>query len=76
MNKEAATTDAGMYVVTLRKVRATWYYFTTNPQGGGFGSNLCGSQSAALRRAVENLPAGTCYRLVVNERDRGVQVRQ
>jgi hypothetical protein len=49
--------------VTLRKERATWNWFTTNPQGGGFGSNLCGPKHAAMARALQNIPDGAEYEL-------------
>lgn len=52
--------------VTLDKHRATWHYFTTNPQGGGFGSNNCGPKYVALHRATQYIPKGEQYMLVVN----------
>ena len=64
-----------MWHIRLDKHRATWYYFTENPQGGGFGSNNCGPKSHALHRARANIPLGSQYRLTVNGRDRGVLVR-
>lgn len=39
-----------MYTVRMDKYRATWNYFTTNPQGGGFGSNYCGPKYIALAK--------------------------
>ena len=65
----------GRPVVTLRKERATWYWFVTNPQGGGFGSNHCGAQRVALAAALRPYPDGFAYRLVVNDKDRGVQMK-
>ena len=47
-----------LYTVTLRKYRSTWHYFTNNPQGGGFGSNHCGSKAVALSAAMRGVPAG------------------
>lgn len=67
--------DAGTYVVTLRKVRSTWYYYTKNPEGGGFGSNHCGARKAALNQALINIPAGASYRLIIDERDHGMHVQ-
>lgn len=61
--------------VSMHKYRATWQYFTTNPQGGGFGSNYCGPQYIALARAIENIPSGTSYRLTINGNDRGIRVK-
>src|SRR5271166_2427000 len=37
-----------MFHVRLNKYRSTWNWFTTNPQGGGFGSNYCGPRYIAL----------------------------
>lgn len=61
--------------VTMDKYRATWTYFTRNEVGGGCGSNYCGPQYIALARAVENIPSGTRYELVINGRSRGAQVK-
>jgi len=72
---ERIANDAGVPVVSLRKERATWYWFVTNPQGGGFGSNVCGPQKSALWRALMPYVDGTSYRLVVNGQDRGIQVK-
>lgn len=47
--------------VTIRKHRATWHWFTTNPQGGGFGSSYCGPKHIALARATANIPEGETY---------------
>ena len=65
------------WVVTLTKSRATWSYFTRNPQGGGFGSNVDGGfpQWMAWAAAVQNIPDGTRYGLVVNGKDRGEVVK-
>jgi hypothetical protein len=52
------------YVVTLRKHRSTWHYYTENPQGGGFGSNHCGAKSVALGAALRSVPAGAAYQLM------------
>lgn len=64
-----------MYTVRLDKHRATWNYFTTNPQGGGFGSNYCGPKYIALERATANIPVGAQYRIVCNGRDCGIQIK-
>jgi hypothetical protein len=59
----------GQYVVTLDKHRATWNYFTTNPEGGGLGSTYCGPKRIALKKAIEYLPVGTPYILIVNGKE-------
>lgn len=61
MNDETPKQTEGGWKVSLRKHRATWHYFTTNPQGGGFGSNYCGPKHAALRLATRSIPKGTPY---------------
>lgn len=61
--------------VRLNKYRATWSYFTENPQGGGFGSNYCGPQYIALARAIDSIPTGAPYSLTVNGRSRGIRTR-
>jgi len=61
--------------ITMNKYRATWTYFTRNPHGGGFGSNYCGPQYIALARAIERIPAGAKYELIVNNEDKGLQLR-
>ncbi|MDD4888361.1 MAG: hypothetical protein PHU85_00395 [Phycisphaerae bacterium] len=60
-----------MFKVTLRKEYSTWYWYTQNPSGGGFGSNLRGSQKSALYQALRGLPPGTQYHLWINDRDHG-----
>jgi len=55
-----------MWVVTLRKAGSTWYWFTENPQGGGFGSNQVSSLAAVRRVAMRNIPVGDRVRVVVN----------
>lgn len=65
-----------MYKVKLNKHGATWYYFTENPQGGGFGSNMVSSQRSALAKATQNIPAGTKYQLIINHKDRGIQTKE
>lgn len=54
--------------IEMRKERATWYWFTTNPQGGSFGSNNCGPKKSALRLARRGIPLGEPYTLVTNGR--------
>jgi len=61
-----------MFHVRLNKYRSTWNWFTTNPQGGGFGSNYCGPRYIALARATHGIPVGASYQLTVNDRDLGV----
>lgn len=61
-----------MYKVNLRKERSTWYYFTTNPLGGGFGSNYCGPKKIAFGMAIHNIPFGAKYELIVNNKNQGV----
>jgi hypothetical protein len=58
--------------VTLRKFGATWHYFTTNPQGGGFGSNYCGPKKSALRQALRNIPAGDTVEIITSHRDKEI----
>lgn len=65
-----------MYKVNLRKLRATWHWFTTNPQGGGFGSTHCGSKKVALDDATRWLKPGTQYQLFVNEPDCGLKTKE
>jgi len=64
-----------MYKVRMDKHRATWNWFVTNPQGGGFGSNHCGTQRAALYNALRGVPVNAQYQFVVNGKDRGIQTR-
>lgn len=52
--------------VRMDKHRATWNWFTTNPQGGGFGSNHCGTKRVALASAIRNIPKGERYELITN----------
>lgn len=54
------------YKICMDKYRSTWHYFTQNPQGGGFGSNHCGSKTVALGRALAGIPMGATYQLVTN----------
>lgn len=54
------------YKVRLTKFRSTWNWFVTNPLGGGFGSNHCGTKAFTLKTAIRNLPPGTPYELNVN----------
>ncbi len=67
--------DPSIHQVELTKHGATWYYFTTNPQGGGFGSNNCGPQYIARARALHCLPPGTPYGLTVNGKYRGLNTK-
>jgi hypothetical protein len=61
--------------VRMDKQRSTWNWFTTNPQGGGFGSNHCGSKGAALASAIRNIPSGERYELITNGKST-IEVRQ
>jgi hypothetical protein len=61
-----------VFHVRMSKYRSTWSWFTTNPQGGGFGSNHCGTKRDALARALRSLRAGDKYSLTVNEQDCGI----
>jgi hypothetical protein len=56
----------GEWTVRMDKYRATWNYFTTNPQGGGFGSNYCGPKYIAVAKAVAYIPLGAEYLLITN----------
>jgi hypothetical protein len=58
----------GRWKVRMTKYRSTWSWFTTNPQGGGFGSSHCGSKRVALHHATRAIPTGTAYTLMVNGR--------
>lgn len=64
-----------LYTVRMDKHRATWHYFTTNPQGGGFGSNYCGPKYIALNKALYALPIGTRYQFICNGKDCGIQTK-
>lgn len=55
-----------MYTITLDKHFSTWYYFTKNPEGGGFGSNNCGPKKHALAYAMRGMPPGARYVIVTN----------
>lgn len=50
----------------MDKYGATWNWFTSNPQGGGFGSNHCGTKRVALSSAIRSIPKGESYKLVTN----------
>ncbi len=63
---EAVPIVAVRWRIRMDKYRATWNWFTTNPQGGGFGSNHCGTKAVALASAVRCIPAGEPYELVTN----------
>lgn len=56
--------EKGDWKISLDKYRATWNYFTTNPQGGGFGSNYCGPKRIALAKAIANIPAGSTVTII------------
>ena len=66
----------GLFIVRMDKHRATWNYFTTNPQGGGFGSNYCGPKYIALNKALYALPIGTRYQFICNGKDCGIHTKQ
>ncbi len=61
-----------MYKVSLRKERSIWHWFTTNPQGGGFGSSYRGPKHIALKAATRHLRSGQQYELTTNGRVEGV----
>ena len=65
-----------MYTVKLNKCRSTWNYFTENPQGGGFGSNYCGPRYIALHKATMNIPEGSEYQLIVNDKNQGIHTKR
>ena len=52
--------------VRLTSYKSTWYWFTTNPAGGGFGSNHSGSQRLAKVKALRGIPVGSLYELDLN----------
>lgn len=58
--------------VSLNKSRSTWNWFTSNPHGGGCGSNYCGPQYIAMRRATANIPIGAHYELTINGKQKGM----
>ena len=66
MGSHATTATAAPWIVTLRKEYSTWYWFTENPAGGGFGSSNCGPKRTALAQALRGIPSGTPYKLVTN----------
>lgn len=66
------------YRVTLTRSGryGQWSYFTRNPQDGGFGTNTNGSSmGSTIRQAVQCIPVGTPYELVIHGRSRGVFIR-
>ena len=65
-----------MFTVRMDKYRSTWNYFTTNPQGGGFGSNYCGPKYIALRYATFAIPPGAQYILIVNDKNQGIKTKE
>lgn len=67
--------NAPVYIVTLERFRATWHYFTTNPAGGGFGSNRAGAGWLALAQALRDIPEGAKIRLTINHRYRVIFAR-
>lgn len=64
--------NPGGYAVTLRKYRSTWYWTTHNPQGGSFGSNLCGAKATAYKYATMNIPAGVPFVVITENEGRHV----
>jgi len=58
------------YLIRLRKYRSTWYYFTRNPQGGGFGSNHCGSKRIALHNAMRGIPSGSIVTIETRHKEK------
>ncbi len=56
-----------MWKIRLNKYGSQWYWFTTNPEGGGFGSHCSGSMRAVLVSAQRGMPPGTEYELMVND---------
>lgn len=70
MTSSKNTQTLAEWKVSLRKFRSTWYYFTTNPQGGGFGSNHCGSKRVAQSAAFRNIPAGALVEITTENEGR------
>lgn len=64
-----------LWKVKLTKERATWYWFTQNPEGGGFGSHLVGPKRYALAAATRNIPEGATFELWVNHQLTGTQTK-
>ena len=60
-----------MFKVRLNKHYSTWYWYVENPQGGGFGSNYCGSKAVVMKSALRGLAAGAKYTLTVNDKPQG-----
>ena len=71
MNTETLAIDRQIHVVRMDKHRATWYWFCSNPQGGGFGSNHCGSKRVALHAALRGLRPGMPYLMVTGDQIKG-----
>ena len=59
-----ATPAPARWTVSLRKYRTTWHYFTTNPSGGGFGSNYSGPKRIAQDKAISHIPAGDTVEVI------------
>ena len=53
--------------IHLRKCKATWHYFTQNPQCGGGGSNVVAPKKIALARAMELVPKGTTVKVITQD---------
>ena len=64
-----------IWKVKLDKRRSTWHYFTTNPQGGGFGSNHCGTKRHTLATAIRNIPVGATVEVIINGQQEGIFTR-
>jgi hypothetical protein len=72
---------AGEWRVQLRggpSQHTQWSYFTSNPQGGGFGTNLGAGtpQRTVHAAAIRVIPAGATYHLYVNGTYRGLKTRE
>jgi len=57
------------YKISLRKHYSTWYYFTENPQGGGFGSNISGTMTAAIRLALRSVQDYASFSVTINSKE-------
>lgn len=70
MPEDTTTEPAYEWKVSLRKFGSIWNYFTTNPQGGGFGSstNSGAPKRRALACALRSVPMGARV-LVVTENE-------
>lgn len=63
------------FEIRMDKHRSTWHWFCANAQGGGFGSNHCGSKKDALRQALRGVRPGQLYVITTNGKRTGPFVK-